>query len=109
MVKQSQLSDFIMVVASISWLVEAQHVSNNNFHMNNPNGDSNNRLFKVKMFYFCISLHTYVFSLFTTFGNVKQSFLEKDINELNWVKDLLMKKLCKIPYISLFKNEFTIA
>ena len=48
MVKQSNLSDFIMVVASISWLVEAQHVSNNDFHMNNPNGDSNNRLFKVR-------------------------------------------------------------
>ena len=47
-----------MVVASISWLVEAQHVSNNDFHMNNPNGDSNNRLFKVRRFYFFFSLHT---------------------------------------------------
>ena len=45
--RKPQISDLVMVVAAISWIVEAQHMSNTDFRISSTSGENKENLFKV--------------------------------------------------------------
>ena len=98
--RKPQISDLVMVVAAISWIVEAQHMSNTDFRISSTSGENKENLFKVISNFFFLTFYI-------TFLNVQ---LKSERLETKLVTCSFNEKIMQNPisFIRKFLNVGTI-
>ena len=98
--RKPQISDLVMVVAAISWIVEAQHMSNTDFRISSTSGENKENLFKVISNFFSLTFYI-------TFLNVQ---LKSERLETKLVTCSFNEKIMQNPisFIRKFLNVGTI-